>query len=332
MRERQVVAMDLGGTNVRLALVSAGGRVLRRKRLKMRTFAGADDLLAWLAGAVRRFLESGPASARPEALAAAFAGFTDSASGRVYYAPNVGQLADIEVASGLSRLLGLRVVVENDANCAALGEYWLGAGRGARSLFMFTLGTGVGGSLVVDGEIWRGHDGIAGEIGHTVISLRGPKCNCGKSGCLEALASATAIVRDYRAGARGRDARDVTEARAVFEKARRGDARARAVIDRSARALGVGIANVFYLLDPEVIVVGGGVSRAGTALLGPAIEEARKNIFAPLRSRLRVKAAGLGDDAGPLGAAFLALEAVRGGRRRGRIERAGLTGSGGCVR
>ena len=101
------------------------------------------------------------------------------------------------------------MVVENDANCAALGEYWLGAGRGAKSLFLFTVGTGIGGSFIIDGDVWRGHDGIAGEVGHTIVMAGGPHCSCGKRGCLEALVSATAIVRDYtgvvgRAGACGR--------------------------------------------------------------------------------------------------------------------------------
>jgi glucokinase len=321
MGKQGVVAVDLGGTNVRLGLVTAGGKVLRRRRIKMRTFSAKDGLLAWLAEAIDGFLsDAGPAFAA-RAVAIGFAGPTDSRAGRVYYAPNVGRLAGIEVASGLRRLVGLRVVVENDANCAALGEYWLGAGRGAKSLFLFTVGTGIGGSFVVDGKVWRGHDGIAGEIGHTVVMVGGPRCSCGKRGCLEALVSATAIVRDYRAALRpGRAGRaprvagaeaEPLEAKEVFERARSGDRRARQVIDCAARALGIGIANVFHLLNPEVILVGGGVSRAGAALLGPATEEARSAVFGPLRGRLRVRRTSLGDDAGMLGAAYLALDRRR---------------------
>lgn len=318
MRQHGVVAVDLGGTNVRLGLVTAGGKVLRRRRIKMGTFATQGDLLAWLAEAIDRFLSDAGPDFRATAVGIGFAGPTDSRAGRVYYAPNVGRLAGIEVASGLRRLVGLRVVVENDANCAALGEYWLGAGRGAKSLFLFTVGTGIGGSFLVDGKIWRGHDGIAGEVGHTVVMVGGPPCSCGKLGCLEALVSATAIVRSYRAslrpgragrarGARARAEAAPMEAKTIFERARAGDRRARLAVDCAARALGIGIANVFHLLNPEVILIGGGVSRAGAALLGPATEEARRAVFAPLRARLQVRRTSLGDDAGMLGAAYLAL-------------------------
>jgi glucokinase len=310
MKPRHVIALDLGGTNLRLGLVGSKGRILRRRRLKMMSFARKEALLAWLAGAIDQFAASTGGLALPDAVAIGFAGPTDSRAGRVYCAPNVGGLVDIDVASGLRRLVGLPVVVENDANCAALGEFWQGAGRGASSLFLFTVGTGIGGGFVVDGKIWRGYDGIAGEIGHSVVMVGGPKCGCGKRGCLEAMVSATAIVRDYKAGgrrlARGRPHTEVT-ARMIFSMARRGDRHARHVIATAGGALGVGIANIFHILNPELILIGGGVSRAGAALLGPATEAARCAVFAPLRDRLQVKRASLGDDAGILGAAYLAF-------------------------
>jgi glucokinase len=318
MRSVHVVAIDLGGTNVRLALVSPQGKVVRRRRLAMPGFRRPRDLYDWLAGAIEAFARTRGAAARPGAVGVGFAGPTDSVRGLVHYAPNVGGLVNLELAEGLKRLVGLPVTVENDANCAALGEFWRGAGRGSASLFMFTVGTGIGGSFLIGGKVWRGADGFAGEIGHTVVALGGPRCACGKAGCLEALASATAIVREYSAAGGGQAAGRPIVAKEVFDRARRGDRRAVRVVDRAARALGVGIANVFHLLDPEIILIGGGVSRAGRALLDPARDEARRMVFAPLRDRLAVRRAMLGDDAGVLGAAFLALGGGAAGRSRTR--------------
>lgn len=315
--KRSVVAIDLGGTNLRLGLVDSCGRVMLRRRLKMTPFRTQGQLCAWLSDAIRAFIDDNRSWARPGAVGVGFAGLGNPEEGLVYYAPNVGGFRDIEVGPHLRRSVGLPVVVENDANCAAVGEYWRGAGRGARSLFMFTVGTGVGGCLVIDGEVWHGANGVAGEIGHTVVAAGGPVCSCGVRGCLEALVSATAIVRSYsrmtgcaRRSRAGSGARPVS-AKAVFDLAKRGDRCARQAVERAARALGLGIANVFHLLNPEVILIGGGVSRAGSRLLRPAIDEARSVIHPSLRARLKVKRATLRDDAGLLGAAHLALRELK---------------------
>lgn len=331
MMKERVVAVDLGGTSLRLGLVDGAGRITRRRRLPMRIFTSREDLYSWLAEAVGGFIEDGRErkggrwarraacdSLGPAAVGIGFAGPSDAERGLVYYAPNVGCLTDLRVASRVGKMLGLPTFLENDANCAALGEHWRGAGRGARSLFLFTVGTGIGGCFLIDGQVWHGAHGIAGEIGHTVVDPRGPKCNCGKDGCLEALVSATAILKAYRRAAgtgvngmgAGRESR--LTAKMVFDRARRGDAAARSVVDRSSRALGVGIANVFHLLNPEMILVGGGVSRAGRMLLGPAVEEARRAIFPPLQASLKVRRASLGDDAGLLGAARVAFRHLAG--------------------
>jgi glucokinase len=318
MRRVHVVAIDLGGTNVRLAWVSPEGVVMKRRRLAMPGFHRPEALYDWLARAVEGFVASRDGLGQPGAVGVGFAGPTDSARGLVHYAPNVGGLKNLEIADGLARRVGLATTVENDANCAALGEFWRGAGRGSSSLFMFTVGTGIGGSFLIGGRVWRGADGIAGEIGHTVVAVGGPECACGKAGCLEALVSATAIVREYSAaGMRSRAGRAIT-AKEVFVRAGKGDRTARRVVDRAACALGIGIANVFHLLNPEIILVGGGVSRAGRVLLDPARDEARRMVFPPLRDRLRVRRAALGDDAGVLGAAYLALAGEAPGRSRPR--------------
>lgn len=335
MKREVVIAVDLGGTNLRLGAVSPSGRVIARARAKMGSYRRKADLLADLYAAIADFEPEASTHGRLRAVCLGFAGYTDSARGLIYFAPNVGGLKNIGIGSYLKKRLNMPVFVENDANCAALGEHWKGAGRNVASLFMFTLGTGVGGGFIVDGKIWRGATGTAGEIGHTIVMAGGPRCSCGNRGCLETFASATAIVKEYRRvkrsrargrssrgrrsggrsscgrGARARGAGGKVTARHVTDLARRGDRAAVAALKYAARGLGVGIANIFNLLDPEVILIGGGVSRAGAVLIRPAIAEARKIIFPPLASHLKVKRATLGDDAALIGAARFALEHLK---------------------
>ncbi len=304
-----MVTLDLGGTNLRLGAVSASGEVLLRARAKMRSYRRKGDLLESLSASIAEFLPGAGACGRLRAVCLGFAGYTDSGRGLIYFAPNVGGLRDIDAGPYLKRRLRMPVFVENDANCAALGEYWKGAGRGAASLFMFTLGTGVGGGFLIDGDIWRGASGTAGEIGHTIVMAGGPRCGCGNRGCLEAFASATAIVREYRR--RKRKPVGKITARQVTELAAGGDRAAMGAVKYAAKGLGLGIANVFNLLSPELILVGGGVSRSGSILLKPALEEARRIVFPPLAPMLKVKRAILGDDAALIGAARFAFRALK---------------------
>ncbi len=314
MKRDIVLAVDLGGTNLRFGAVDSRGRIVLRASAKMGTYRRKSDLLGDLAGAIDGFMAEAAALGRPRAVGLGFAGCTDSSRGLIYFAPNVGGFKNIGAGPYLERRLGVPVFVENDANCAAVGEHWKGAGRGARSLFMFTLGTGVGGGVVMDGRIWRGAAGTAGEVGHTIVMAGGPRCSCGNRGCLEAFASATAIVKEYRrlkrAKGRAAPAGRVT-ARQITGLARRGDKAAVAAVGYAARGLGMGIANIFNLLNPEVIIVGGGVSRAGRVLLGPAVREARGILFPQLARFLRVKRATLGDDAALIGAARLVFPRLK---------------------
>ena len=309
MRRGQVLAVDLGGTNVRLGMVAGDGRILRRRRTRIPAVTSREALYEALTGKIRGFMSAGSRGDDPEAVAVGFAGLTNSSAGYIYYAPNVGQLRDIKLARELEVRLDLPVVVANDANCAAMGEAWHGVGVGAGSLFMFTLGTGVGGSFVIDGEVWEGAWGIAGEIGHTIVAAGGPLCNCGKRGCLDALAAGSAMIREYigRARIKSEEKRRSITAKAVFDRARRGDRIANKVVADAARALGIGIANVFNLLNPELVVIGGGVSRAGSRFLAPAVEHAREYVFPPLRDKLKVRRAGLGDGGALIGAAHIAF-------------------------
>jgi glucokinase len=203
----------------------------------------------------------------------------------------------------LSKALGVPSFMENDANCAGLGEYASGAGRGATCMVLYTLGTGVGGGIVIDGKLWVGHNGGAGELGHMSIDPRGPVCGCGQRGCVEVYASATAVARRY-AALSGRDGAD---AREVFRRARAGDSAARRATDEAARALGTGVAATLHVLHPDIVVISGGMA-AAWGLLPRVRAEVRQRVFPLYLEGLRIVRGELGDDAGWIGAAMVAKD------------------------
>jgi glucokinase len=230
-------------------------------------------------------------------------------------------LDGVPFAELMSARLGLPLVVENDATAAAVGEHRHGAARGARDVVMLTLGTGIGGGLILDGRAYRGSRGAGAELGHMVVDLDGPDCfgACPGRGCLEAVASGKAIARDAEAAARGAPDSALGRALARGEEitalgvtvaALEGDAVAGRVLDQVGRRLGAGLAGLVNAFNPEVVVVGGGVMAAGELLLGPAREVVAERALAPAREAVRIVAAALGDEAGMIGAATLALDAA----------------------
>jgi glucokinase len=241
------------------------------------------------------------------------AGFLSPEDGIVYTSPNIPVLRDTPIVQMLEEALGIALVLDNDANAVALGEHWLGAGKGASSIICITLGTGLGSGLILHNRVWHGTHGFAGELGHTVLVPGGLPCNCGQRGCLEAYVSATALVRHVREAVEGgadsslapyvtRRSRPLT-AKVIATHAMGGDHLARRVFHDAGTHLGVGITNVLNLMDLERIIIGGGVATAGDLILRPTSREVRKRRVGPRRSRLRIIRSLLGDKAGPLGAA-----------------------------
>ncbi|MBI1853151.1 MAG: ROK family protein, partial [Planctomycetes bacterium] len=232
----------------------------------------------------------------------------DSRRGIVLSAPNLTGWVNAPLGERVETAVRIPTIVENDANVAALAESWLGAGREASSVLLITLGTGIGGGIVLGGRIWRGHGGFAGEIGHTTYVVDGVACGCGNRGCLEQYASATALVRRTReAIASGRKtsliAKPTITAAVVHEEAVAGDALCRDLLAETGRILGVAIGSVSNLLDPEVVVVAGGLVNAGDFLFAPMREEAKRRALPAVAATLTILPAALGDDAGALGAA-----------------------------
>jgi glucokinase len=218
----------------------------------------------------------------------------------------------------LTRATGLRVELENDANAAAYGEYKVGAGRGARNLFYMMIGNGIGGAIILDGKLWTGASGFAGEVGHITIDTEGIECVCGNTGCLETVASGPSIVRR----ARERLNRDSTSslsrlalnksftAEDVAHQTKDGDDFALMMIERTGKYIGTGVASVINLLNIELVVLGGGVMDAGALILNPIIQEVKRRAFQPCFEATEIVAAKLGIDGAPIGAALLARDAA----------------------
>ena len=241
------------------------------------------------------------------------AGLIDGAKGYLYYSPNLPGWEGTDLRELFSGALGLPVTVDNDVNCAAWGEYVLGAGRGTRYFVCLTLGTGIGGGVIADGRLYRGWQGMAGEVGHQVTDPSGPVCACGTKGCLESMANASSIVsRAREAMAAGKESSlddgDGLSAEDVADAAADGDSVAIEALAGAGRALGTGLANIVHLYNPEVIAVGGGVAGAGDLILEPARESMRGQLMDDILASVRVVPAELGNSASLIGASMLALE------------------------
>ncbi|MBX5435702.1 MAG: ROK family glucokinase [Alicyclobacillaceae bacterium] len=289
-------------------MVASSGQILNKRSFDTPPASGVEQLCACLNEALRQHLAAtGLREANVAGAGVGIPGFLDVDRGVVVEAVNLGW-RDVPLVAELERVLGLPVAIENDANLAALGEAWTGAGRGTYSVLCVTVGTGVGGGIVIGGRLYRGVNGMAGEIGHLVVNRDGLPCNCGKRGCLETVASASAIVRAARdMQAQGRLAAGVAieGAREVFELAAAGHEAARAIVNEAGHWLGYGLALCADTLNPDAIVVAGGVSKAREAWLRPVRDAFAAYALPRTRAAARLTLAALANDAGVIGAARL---------------------------
>ncbi|HEX5762394.1 MAG TPA: ROK family protein [Solirubrobacterales bacterium] len=319
MKEAETIGIDLGGTKMLLGVLDSDSSVLWESRERS---TGHEE--AELVELMVREIEEARAQ-RPgvEAIGLGIPATIDHEKGLAISAVNL-PIASLPIRDLLAERTGLPVFVDNDANVAALAEHLNGAGHGARDMVMLTIGTGIGGGLILGGEIYRGARGAGAELGHVVIDMDGPRCqgSCPNHGCVEALASGTALGREGREAA-GREpdsalgrmsaeGREV-DGRAVTEAAQAGDRTAIGVFDLVGRRLGVALAGFANIFEPETIVIGGGVMAAGDLLLEPARAELQARALPPM-NRTPVVAAELGGDAGMIGAAAMArVELARAG-------------------
>ncbi len=305
-----VLAGDLGGTNLRIAAVDRSGDLLFRFEADTPRHCDESKIVETavvLAKQCRAELKT-----EPLAFGFAIPAIMAAEEGRIFSSPNLPELGGRELAASLRNELGLSVILENDANAAAIGENWLGASRGAGTSICITLGTGVGGGIIIDGKPHRGPDGTAGEIGHICVEPLGPPCGCGSNGCLEQFSSASAIVRmakDLKEQYPGSKACGVDnlDAQTVFAFGKMGDPLCVEVFRRMGKYLGIALAGLINVLNPDKIVIGGGAADGWDLFVDETRAEIKKRAFREPAERARIVRATLGRDAGIVGAAFLAF-------------------------
>ena len=309
------LGVDIGGTSIKAAVVNENMEILSRARVKTRTGISGLQLCGDIEEAARDAVdELGIDISECQYCGVGCPGVINPKNGNLEYSNNLGQF-DVPLRDILKEKLKMEVYTENDANCAALGEAAAGAAKGAESVLAVTLGTGLGGGLVINGKVYQGINGVAGEIGHMVICPGGEECTCGRKGCWEAYSSATALKRQTRiAMAASPDSLmwklapslDRVRGRTAFDAMRMGDPAATLVVDAYVYYLGEGITNCVNILQPEVVCIGGGVCAEGEDLLAPVREYVEKYRFG--RGNIRqpkIVGATLQNDAGVIGAAML---------------------------
>jgi len=302
------VGLDVGGTNLKGARVAEDGSVEARLHEPVARERG-EDLLEQL----RRAVQTLSGGSRPDAVGVGVPGIVDHRTSRLQGAPNLPALAalkDADLAAELTHRVACPAFLDNDGNAAGLAEAWLGAGRGASSLLHVTLGTGVGGAVILDGRLWRGQSGYAGEIGHIQVDPQGVPCGCGSVGCMETVVGIRGWVRraaELRAS-RATRLKDVAlEPATIVAAAREGDAVALQVVDEVARCLGQGLGGLLNALNFERCTIGGGVSAAGPFLLERIVRETRSRCWANVFENCSFRLAELGNEAGVVGAARVAM-------------------------
>lgn len=314
MSEQIYVGVDLGGTAIKVGICDTDGRLLQTFEGPTEVAKGPDTVIDNIENYIRRIVEESPYDwSQVAGIGAGVAGFTNVKEGVILLAPNVG-FKDVPIRSILEERLGKPVKIDNDANVAALGEAWSGAGKGIDNCVCYTLGTGVGGGIIINGKIVQGFSGMAGELGHIAVipDLEAIQCGCGKMGCLETVSSATGIIRMAQDAVERGDRTSLSlleeiAAKDVFDAAKAGDEAASRIISRAAFYLGKSMAAVAVTLNPERFIIGGGLSKAGEFLFEQIRETFMKLTPEPVTRGVSIVPAELGNDAGMIGAAGLFL-------------------------
>ncbi len=318
------VGLDVGGTTMKAAVVSDSGQPKPSVVLPTEAAKGQEHGLSQMCKAIEQATEAaGLTLAEISGIGVATPGTMDIAAGIILDPPNLKPWKNVPVKQHIQNYFQIPTAFQNDANAAAFGEFWVGAGKGTKSLVMFTLGTGVGGGIIVNGRVVEGEHSHGGEIGHMKIEMSNPRqCGCGRYGCLEAYASATAVVKRAQESLATKikgpsllreilqNSKEELPARAVFEAAEKGDEYAKEVIDRTAFYLAVGTTNIMHTINPDMIVFGGGMTAAGASFLQQIRNYVNQLAFPVPAERTRVVYASLGSDAGFIGAAGCAKQLV----------------------
>lgn len=316
-----VIGVDLGGTNARAALITREGHIARQARRPSLQDQPPDSTLGQIVEACREVIAAeGIAAGQVGGVGIGLPGIMDIHTGICFWSPNFAQWQNVPIGPTVGAGLGIPAFILNDAKCAALGELVYGAGKGVRNMVMITLGTGIGGAFVVDGKLLIGPNGSIGEVGHQTLDPNGPRCGCGNFGCWEAMCARDAIIdltdRKLQAGRtsllRELAPRGGVTPELVSRAAAEGDAVALEVFNEIGFLLGVGVAGLINILNPERFVIGGGISQAGELLFGPIRRTVDRRAVPMQRKTAEIVPALLGDNAGVMGAAALVLDRLEG--------------------
>jgi glucokinase len=295
---------DLGGTQLKYGLIEEGGKILFEARAE--TPAKVEELIHLLEGIWQNLIKREKQSIR--SVGFGFPGIFSIEEQKIFQSPNYPELDNFDLTSALSQFIEVPFWVNNDANMAAFGEFKCGAGQGVKSMVLLTVGTGVGSGIILDGKLWLGKCGFAGELGHVTVNPMGERCNCGSQGCLETEVSAPKIVKNYNTL---RKKREEISAEEVFHRAEKGDKDALKAFTLAGFYLGVGLSIAINLLNPEKILLGGAVMDAGDFLFSPALKEAQKRSYKASFRCCKIEKASLGNKAGLIGAAMWAKEQLK---------------------
>jgi glucokinase len=317
-----ILGVDLGGTKILTAVTNSQGKILSRDHSITPAKKGREAVIQSILESAQHALEQADvAISKLTAIGIGAPGLSNPETGILFTSPHLPGWRDVHLRDIMQERLGKKTFVINDANAAALGEFYFGAARGVRNFIYITLSTGIGGGIVIDGKIYSGAIGVAGEVGHMTIDDEGPICTCGNRGCWEMLASGTALAREARHRikegvrtsileyAKG-DVEKVT-AQVIHNAAEQGDSLAKELIAQTGYYVGVGLVNLINIFNPELIVIGGGLSNIGDMLLEPAFKVARERAYKEAFQAVRFASAGLGRNSGVLGAAAFALQEMK---------------------
>jgi len=317
-----IIGVDLGGTNIVSLLMSQDGKILARDTRRSLGKEGKERTISQMVASVREILREGERlkvfSKSILGVGIGSPGPLNTKEGVIHFAPNLPGWIEVPLIQILRDELNLPIFLENDANAAALGEWWLGAGKNVDNLVLLTLGTGIGGGIIIEGEVLHGAWDTAAEIGHMIIHEGGLICGCGKQGCLEAYASATGVVKRTLAAIEEGEKtllinlvenrlEDIT-CELIFKTAEKGDSLAKWIVEETARYLGIGIASIVNIINPEMVIFSGGMTAAGDLLFKPVRKYAQENALAAAIKEVKIVPAALGGNAGAIGAAATVLK------------------------
>ncbi|WP_036222954.1 ROK family protein [Mesoaciditoga lauensis] len=306
----KVLGIDLGGTNVAMAVVNENGEILVRKTIETKVQEGFEKVVERISKAANEIIsEVGGVSK----IGIGSPGSIDHKNGLVRFSPNFPGWINVPLSKEIEKRTGVGVTLENDANAFVMGEKWFGKGKGYTDIIGITLGTGVGGGVITGGMLLRGHKGIGAELGHVVVDPNGYPCGCGNHGCLETIASATGISRLAREWKERYPNSIISEftAKAVMDAARQGDPLGVKVLEIVSQALGIALGSLIHIFNPQLIVIGGGVSRAGDVLLSAVKKRTRENVMRSFWDTYEIVLSDLVDDAGIFGAASMGFEEIK---------------------